>query len=372
MKPIFTLLIVALGTLHMFAQTTREAAILQGAAERSIAQFNRDNIADNQLFIAMPYASSRFTHFPGKHLFLGMTLARIELVYTQFPAHNDRKQFLLNAKRIRQLALQVPEILDFPTENWSLLEQTACITETQARALPHGFLLTFTEDLKRTNFTNLTKLEKFAKEDSTVLNVLKRNAQWKKMLVVTDLTASMSAYTAQLLLWFRLTQNIDKVEYVVFFNDGDDKPDSLKVIGKTGGIYGKHPTSFESIAQLANRVLENGTGGDEPENNIEALLYGLDICEDCTEAIMIVDNRVSPRDLELLEKVKKPIRIIICGAKEYLNIDYLNLARTTGGSVHTIEEDLYNLLEVSEGEEIKIGNEIFIIRKGKFELLKRI
>lgn len=192
------------------------------------------------------------------------------------------------------------------------------------------------------------------------------------MLVVTDLTGSMSPYTAELLLWFRLAQNTGRVEHLVFFNDGDGKSDSLKVLGKTGGLYDIRPESFEEIAKLANQVVEKGNGGDEPENNVEALLYGLKVCPECEEVIMISDNWATPRDIALLKKLTKPVRVILCGTEEGINPDYLNLARDTGGSVHTIKEDIDDLLNLNEGQEIKIGKETFIIKNGKFELFKRI
>lgn len=372
MKPIFTLLLVVAGLLHAFAQTTDAENILQTAERKQIQRFELDSITENQLFVEMPYSSSQFVSFPGSHIFYGLTPERIDLVYTDYPVNNARRQFALNKRRIQQLAQKLGWVQEIPVEKWGILVQNDCKNLAQARALPHGFLLTFAEKVELTDFTDVSELKAYAEKDSTVLNTLERNPGWKKMLVVTDLTGSMAPYTGQLLLWFQLTGNTDKVEHVVFFNDGDDITDSLKVIGKTGGLYSIKPNSFEEIAKMANDVVIKGDGGDEPENNIEALLYGLQLCKDCEEVIMISDNWASPRDLKLVSKINKPVRIILCGTEEGINVDYLNLARATGGSVHTIEEDLYNLLEINEGEEVKIGNEVFVIRNGKFELLKRI
>jgi hypothetical protein len=373
MKPIFTLFIfAATGLLQTFAQPIEAERILKVAERQEIPRFEPDSIADNQLFLEMPYASSRFVGFPGGHVFYGLSLEGVDLVYTDYPINNDQEQYTLNKRRIQNLATHLAEAKNLPAKKWRIFAQTDCKTRAQAQALPHGFLLTFDADLELADFTDVTELEEYAEEDSTVLNALERNKNWRDMLVVADLTGSMAPYVGQLLIWFQLMENTEKVEHVVFFNDGDDMTDSLKVIGKTGGMYSIQPNSFEDIARLANRVAIKGDGGDEPENNIEALLYGLQLCPDCEQVVMISDNWASPRDLELVGKLEKPIRIILCGTEEGINVDYLNLARRTGGSVHTIEEDLYNLIEVSEGEEVKIGNEVFVIRNGKFELLRRI
>jgi len=373
MKPIFTLLIfAATGLLPTFAQTMEAERILKTAERQEIPRFELDSLADNQLFIEMPYANSAFVSFPGGHVFYGLTLESVDLIYTDYPINNDQRQFELNKKRIQNLTANFAEAATLPVEKWKILVQTDCKTRAGAQALPHGFLLTFDADMELADFTDSTELAEYAAEDSTVLNALKRNPNWKKMLVVTDLTGSMAPYVGQLLLWFQLMENTEKVKHIVFFNDGDDMTDSLKVIGKTGGLYSIESHSFEDIARLANRVAIKGDGGDEPENNIEALLYGLQLCPDCEEVVMISDNWASPRDLELVRKIDKPVRVILCGTEEGINADYLNLARQTGGSVHTIEEDLYNLIEVSEGQEVKIGNEVFVIRNGKFELLRRI
>ncbi|MFN7117459.1 MAG: hypothetical protein ACK4TA_11715 [Saprospiraceae bacterium] len=356
---------------HLFAQTNFEK-LLNTATVTRVERFHLDSLTENQVFLRMPYASSQFLNFLRPGAFRNADLERIELVYTAFPVNNIQGQRRLNLRRLQALERRLNPGHNFAFANLRLIEQTPCPTEKVARQLPHGFLLTFSEADDLPDFTVEQKLEELTEGDSTVLNTLNRNKDWQKMLVVTDLTGSMSPYTAQLLLWFKLAQNTGRVQHLVFFNDGDGKADTLKTLGKTGGIYDLQPKSFEEIAILANKVVEKGTGGDEPENNIEALLHGINACPECNEIIMISDNWASPRDLALLKKVNKPVRVILCGTEEGVNPDYLNLARDTGGSVHTIREDIENLLSLNEGQEIKIGNEIFVIRRGRFELFKKI
>ena len=211
--------------------------------------------------------------------------------------------------------------------------------------------------------------------DSTVLNSLERHPEWVDMLIVCDFTSSMYPYLAQVLVWhqLQLKQNQGKARHFTFFNDGDFKADRLKRIGDTGGVYHTEGQDFEAVKNLAALTMQNGLGGfDVPENNLEALLSGMELCKDCGEIIMIADNDATPRDMVLMKKVKKPVRIIVCGAFDGINPEYLNLARKTKGSVHTMESDLTNLIDMSEGEEFELGNFIYKIENGNFVRLDKL
>jgi hypothetical protein len=102
-------------------------------------------------------------------------------------------------------------------------------------------------------------------------------------------------------------------------------------------------------------AMENGNGGDNPENDIEAILFAISKCPDCGNIIHVADNNATPRDLSLLYKVNKPVRVIVCGVKGAVNPELLNIAYRTGGSLHTIEEDIRNLAGMSIGERVTIG-----------------
>jgi hypothetical protein len=207
-------------------------------------------------------------------------------------------------------------------------------------------------------------------QDTVVSVVLNRNKHWNKMLIACDLTGSMSPYSAQLFVWHRLNIDKNKSQHFVFFNDGDMTPDNNKVTGKTGGIYHSKANNFEELMKVANKTMTNGYGGDAPENDIEALLEGVNKCKDCNDIILIADNWANLRDYSLIEKVKKPIRIILCGTQFGINKQYLELARATKGSVHTIEQDITNLMTLKEGQEVKIGKQTFIIQNGTFIQIK--
>jgi len=218
-------------------------------------------------------------------------------------------------------------------------------------------------------------------EYKIVPNVFTRNNEWKNKLIVVDVTGSMTPYLSQYLLWLKLNFDKSEQQHYVFFNDGNDYIKDYtksklgrKIIGATGGIYFAQNTGgFDLIKKTITIAMRNGGGGDCPENNIEALIAGEKKYKNAKEVIMIADNNATPRDMELLKNLNKPIRIILCGVKNNnFNEQYLSLAYKTKGSLHTIELDLKNLKEKKEGDRFQFGDIWYIIKNGEVVLEKKV
>ncbi len=211
------------------------------------------------------------------------------------------------------------------------------------------------------------------KTPDLIFRVFDRNKQWQNCLIATDVTGSMYPYLAQFQLWHKLHLMANSGNHdFVFFNDGDMTPDHIKITGSVGGIYYVNADSYEALNETMLTSMQNGGGGDCPENNIEAVLEGLRKNPSCKEVIMIADNWATPRDLSLLEKVKVPIRLVLCGAQYGINTAYLDMIRKNKGSIHTIEKDLYNLATMMDGQSIDIDGQHFILKDGKFILQKGV
>ena len=210
------------------------------------------------------------------------------------------------------------------------------------------------------------------KPDSTIFNVLDRNEHWENNIIVHDVTGSMSPYTAQVLLWHKL--NFDQKRNVgyVFFNDGNNMADRDKVSGSVGGVYFADGETIDQVTKVAKKAMLSGYGGDAPENNIEAALLGVERFPKAKNIVMIADNWATPRDLEFAEKLTLPVKIILCGTGWGVNAKYLDLARKTGGSIHTIEKDIVDLTSMHEGETIELNHVTYKIQKGKFVKLTTI
>jgi hypothetical protein len=210
--------------------------------------------------------------------------------------------------------------------------------------------------------------KKIIKMDSTILKVFGRNKQWKKVSLVCDVTSSMSPYTSQIMLWFKSAfegKESLALNYT-FFNDGDKKEDSWKAIGSTGGIYSGKAENIEELKGLLFKAMTGGYGGDIRENNVEAAIEAIKQCSDCTDLVMIADNFATPRDLALFKQVSLPLHIVLCGTSGGVNVEYINLAFRTKGSLHLIEQDIKFPKELSEGYKMTIGGEGFVYMGERF------
>ncbi|MFN5317427.1 MAG: hypothetical protein ACK5CY_01145 [Bacteroidia bacterium] len=206
--------------------------------------------------------------------------------------------------------------------------------------------------------------------DSTVETLLNRNSNWREMLVVCDATGSMSPYYSSLILWIKLQTDSSKVLGYSFFNDGNNKSDSEKKIGKTGGIYTSKGGDTENAVRKLLNCATNGGGGDIEENNLEATIEGIKAYPNCKDIIMIADGMAPVRDIELLSKINKPIRIIICSPIERFHPHYIEIAQKTGGSIHTLENDLDLSIIEQEGKTFTLGSVIYKVEKGKITPIK--
>lgn len=196
--------------------------------------------------------------------------------------------------------------------------------------------------------------------------------RWKHKVIVTDLTGSMTPYMDQVVLWHALQLVQGEENRYVFFNDGDRKADSAKMIGQTGGIYGTDRSNMDSLLNVMVRTARAGDGGDSPENDLEALLEGARRKRGLDELILIADNFSDVRDMDLLIRLQVPVHIILCGADHGVNENYLEIACKTGGSIHTIEQDIEGLARLADGATITIGGYQYRVNRGKFIQISRM
>lgn len=377
--------------------------------------------SQKQVFIQMAYASSEmknpeaWTKIAEKNFPI-----EVDLVYTKYPANYDKwltnYDKLLNA-RIRNL-IELDPIFRAVDVKWNVVIQTNCKTADDAKAMLHGIVIKYQpRDLvivntkidpkdarpkiitpaavpsvpKEFSSAAATSLEIPPKpiygsdvsdiddiknilrgeliiQDSTVMTILSRHPEWKNSLIVMDWTASMYQYGAQLLMWHRLNleKNISQVSHFVFFNDGNSIENGRKkyMIGNTGGIYKATTNSLQDVIRVMQSTMAGGTGGDIEENDLEAVLYGINKIKDFDDIILIADNTLV-RDIELLSKIKQPIHVIICDSHENLvQAQYLKIAFETGGSVHTLKEDIMTLAQLVEDNALTQASGKYEMRDG--------
>ncbi len=201
-------------------------------------------------------------------------------------------------------------------------------------------------------------------KDSTIFRVFDRNSHWKKVLLVVDMTGSMFPYIGQLLVWFKMNFESELIRHYALFNDGDNKPDQQKTIGNTGGVHGFDAKDFKKFKKDIEEVRKLGEGGDDPENDLEALLTSMVLFRDYNDVVLIADDS-DIRDMKLLKRIRKPIHVVLCGTKKGINQQYLSLAYKTKGSIHTQYNDV-DMKKLKDGDQIELDNDIFAFRGGEF------
>ncbi|HAK12597.1 MAG TPA: hypothetical protein DCO78_12090, partial [Chitinophagaceae bacterium] len=63
------------------------------------------------------------------------------------------------------------------------------------------------------------------------------------------------------------------------------------------------------ISELIQTTMLKGSGGDLQENNCEALLYAVNHCSQYGDLVIVADSWAPVRDLELLPKLKQPVKV---------------------------------------------------------------
>jgi hypothetical protein len=161
---------------------------------------------------------------------------------------------------------------------------------------------------------------KVAPTDSTLLNVFSRNKTWKDMLVVCDVTGSMSPYTAQLLFWIKSNQKLNTFKQIVFFNDDYDLSTNQTSKFDETGIWSIESGNTTKVIETAFEAMRKG---EHSENDLEAICYAIKkFPENKGNVVLIADNWENPCDMHLLEFLKNqkiPVHIIICATGRSIN-----------------------------------------------------
>ena len=390
---------IFLGTNSFYAQSFKELLLNKTEVKNRFTLI--EEISIKKIVIPFNYNSATTDFDPSKLLKIPYrNIQKIEYIYSENGDLNHQNK--LNSQRIDTLSSFFKNRINRVYKNLELLTVVQTQKENK-RELFNGFVITI-EKSSRSNSKlintvlntpknnknkscfNLDTLTKYGyvlphvKADysgygyKTINRVFDRNTDWKNKLVVVDVTGSMTPYLAQYLLWLKLNFNKPEKQNFVFFNDGNGFKKIDKPIGKTGGLYfTENNFGYSHLMKTITKAIVNGNcNHDLPENDIEAIIGGLQKFPDSKSIILIADNNASPRDIKLIKKLDVPIKVILCGTNNRLiNEDYLDLAYKTKGSIHTIEEDLTELLDLKEGSSFEFFGATYHIKEGRVILVKK-
>lgn len=399
---------------------------LANVAPDIVDEVDLSSLKQHQVKIATPFGQPIILNPKQKEALKEKAILKIELVYTRFRTSSAFNQQQLNYNRLKELKKLVPELFDFPLWEFALVEQTNGNSRPVCNKMFHGFIITFRPNAssstlqkeadylekligkmtQKDSLKNDTTIPPNMKydikthydhkwgylhdtiwfadtikppdppnffydhslyRDSTVLNAFKRNESWDNFVVVTDVTGSMSPYSAQVFVWLKAQAENEKASHFVFFNDGDQKISSKKRPLETGGIYTTENKGVEEVMRTASKCMRNGSGGGERmENDVEAIIQAIKFNPKASGIILIADNHEIMRDYYFIDKIKVPVHVILCGAEHRINIQYFDLARATKGSLHTKEADLNNLQNLKNGEHFFVNEREYMFKDGKF------
>jgi len=178
----------------------------------------------------------------------------------------------------------------------------------------------------------------------------------EKMALVMDVTGSMTVNVAAMKRWISNNPNALTITSYTFFNDGDGKPTRKKSIGGTGGQY--LARSMSEVEETIKTAMLAGSGGERSESDIEALLYAAEHDSLCDALFLIGDNYSEIRDLSLLKKLNKKVHVLVCSAPNTVRVDYLNIARSTGGTL-ILNGQKFDLMKVERGGSFQIGDALY-------------
>lgn len=379
MKQLILLCLFVFTSFPVFGQS---ASLVMGKAEtRETRDYDPASAVEGTFLFPTDFGKIAVTNTSHSKLLNEVEVYRVELVYSKYPKTNnfqEIQQRKLNMARLEELEKTAPQLFK-PTIEWEFVAHIVDNAE-QARELYHGFVVYYRmkEEIKSTktekkNSPNQPEqpetpqnpeipVPTFAynkqSEEATFIKEGKPQAKstyqvfdrqdWKDVVVVCDWTASMYHFATPILLWHNQKNSQSDTSSIlnfVFFNDGDNTPNNQKKIGSTGGIYATKTGSIDEALQIMEESKAAGTGGDFPENDLEALIYAQKNYPEAKSLVLIADNMASVRDIDLLEEFKKseiPVHILITRTEEIdlIRSEYWDIAIQTKGTIHTLEEDI--------------------------------
>ena len=357
----------------LFHPTTHTEEFEQGFQAVEVPAYFPDSTL-NQIVVENGYASAIIQNKEAYYKPTGAVIDTVNVVFSLYPKNPEywlTNYHVLLARRLRDL-FQLDPSLNSNEIYWKITMQTDAENELEAMGLFHGFVLSYhidstlfevekQEQLKDTlplaalpplpSTPIVHELDSFIRmnggyRDTAIVKILQRNQKnWPNSLVVVDWTGSMYHHGAMAVLWHLLQMENTNISYFTFFNDGNRKKDKAKKIGKTGGVVGVDAQDSVQILKTFYKVQKRGDGGDQPENNVEAVIRSIKKYPDFDHIILVADNIACIRDFVLWEKIGVPIHIVLPGNFNMLNHQYINLAYKTHGSIHTFDEDILDFTQ---------------------------
>jgi hypothetical protein len=208
----------------------------------------------------------------------------------------------------------------------------------------------------------------FEEAGEEIKSMLYRNKdQWPKKRIVANIDCSMYGYIDELLVWNYLNEEEQANNQYFLFN-------GFNYVGEEHGQHSRRgifpvvQNNVQGFFKTIDRIVNFSCRGSRLENVVEALLLGAKDKNQQEDLIFIADNYSDVSDLHLLDQLEVPVHVLLTASEYGVNENYLEIAYRTGGSIHTVSEDINNqqLHALEDGQQLRIGTHTYTFFKGKF------
>ncbi|GAB3943240.1 hypothetical protein GCM10028805_09160 [Spirosoma harenae] len=224
------------------------------------------------------------------------------------------------------------------------------------------------------DITNQIQTDNFG-TDSTSYRILDRNLRkWPDAVIVCDLTSSMYPYTTQIFAWLKKQTRNPAIKGIVFFTDCDSLGHQTRPNGPAGQMFiTRERKGIDVLPVLLAAARNTVQNKDDAENDIEALLAAQNSFPEARHLILVADNISTVKDMPLLNQVRKPVHVVLCGTTgsdtiRAFQTDYYTIASQTNGSLHTLEDDLIPTA-LTRNTTLRVGSRYYryVPRKQRFK-----
>lgn len=192
--------------------------------------------------------------------------------------------------------------------------------------------------------------------------------QWSSKRIVANIDCSMYQYIDELLVWNYTDASEQKNNSYWLFNGFQNNSKPSDSGHDRRGIFYVPNNDVEGFCKTVDKIVNFSCGGNRLENVVEALILGAKGKSPDEELLFIADNYSDVSDLDKLDELKVPVRVLLTDSDLGVNEHYLEIAYRTGGSIHTTYEDLSTdqLKALKDGEQLRVGKYAYQFFKGRF------
>ena len=209
----------------------------------------------------------------------------------------------------------------------------------------------------------------YSQNNQEIKAMLYRNKdQWKQKRIVANIDCSMYQYIDELMVWNYSDEAEQENNTYWLFNgfQYNSKPSDMG--NDRRGIFYVPNNDVEGFCNTVDKIVNFSCGGNRLENVVEALIIGAKDKSEEEELLFIADNFSDVSDLHKLDDLSVPVRVLLTDSDYGINEHYLEIAYRTGGSVHTLFEDIPSekLKALKDGQQLQVGKYSYQFFKGKF------